>query len=668
MFHSFRRFIPVKTKLGVMLGASTLLISGILVAYTIQSTRAYAIQSARQEAAMEANRYAGAVKSDIERALSSVRILAQTLSGVKARTNPLSISRAGANSILGEVLTQNEAFYGAFTCWEPNAFDGADSAFVNADAAHDGSGRFIPYWFKEKNQLLVETFEEVDNDMAYAVPKSTQKPFIMEPMNYVVNDENTVLISISAPILNQNTFYGIVGLDISVKHLQTLLQQQNRYGNQAKITFLSPKGIIAATSMGDTLLGQPMESIFTQEELVTSDLASHEIHSRQTADNLNLIAPVMLGEQAEPWQVVIQLPKRLILAEANALLWKTILISLLLVTLAIVFLVFVIQRLMNPLRFMMEASTQVAEGNLDYTQVKTGNDEIGKMNRALRALTQGLKNTADFANEIGEGNLEAEFTPRGEKDSLGHALLHMRNNLKSIREEDKKREWMNEGLARFSDILRNNNGAMEELANAVLANLIKYLGINQGGIYLIKEEAEEAFLELTATYAWDRKRYKSQRLQLGEGLAGQAVLEKDLIYLTEVPDSYMNITSGLGLANPTAVLIVPLMANEEVVGVLELASFRPFEKHHISFIQKIGESIAASIHSAQINQSTRQLLEEAHQSAEQLRSAEEELKQNQEEIMATQEEMNRTISSLRKENEELNDQLQAALQPGKVMN
>ena len=306
---------------------------------------------------------------------------------------------------------------------------------------------------------------------------------------------------------------------------------------------------------------------------------------------------------------------------------------------------FMARSITKPINYIKNIIVKLGQGDLpDDQSRKFNNDEIGEMAEAVENLVNGLKSTSSFAENIGKGNYDAEFTPLSEEDVLGNSLIEMRDNLKSVAEEDKRRNWSTSGLATFGEILRQNNDNIEKLSDDIISNLVKYLNCNQGGLYIINNDEEEAYLELKACYAWDKKKYLEQRVHIGEGLTGQSWLEKDTVYLTEVPEDYITITSGLGEASPTSILIVPLKINDDVFGVLEIASFNEFKPYEIEFVEKIAESIASTVSSVKINEKTQRLLEESTEMTEQMRSQEEEMRQNMEELQATQEEMQRSQS------------------------
>jgi GAF domain-containing protein len=291
----------------------------------------------------------------------------------------------------------------------------------------------------------------------------------------------------------------------------------------------------------------------------------------------------------------------------------------------------------------------LAKGELSEVTV-SGKDEISEMESSVSALTQGLKLTSIFAKEIGEGNLGVNFQPLSERDVLGHSLLNMKDSLAKVAEEDRKRNWSNSGLAQIGDVLRNNSLVASEMYNNILVFIVKYLNANQGALFVLNKDNEhDPYLELVSCYAYDRKRFLEKRIEIGEGLVGQTVLEKETIYMTQIPDKYVTITSGIGEATAKSLLVVPLKNNEEVFGIIELAAFDEFQLYEIDFINKVAESIASIISSVRMNEKTNRLLEQSQQMTEELRAQEEEMRQNMEELQATQEEAERREQKLKQE-------------------
>ena len=298
-----------------------------------------------------------------------------------------------------------------------------------------------------------------------------------------------------------------------------------------------------------------------------------------------------------------------------------------------------------PVNFLKNIVVKLGRGELVEEKRKNfSNDEIGEMAVAMDNLVSGLKETTSFAENIGKGNYKSDFKPLSEHDVLGNALLNMRDNLSKVAEDDKQRNWATEGMAKFGEILRTNNNDLVRLADEIISSLVKYLKANQGSIYIVDDtDAEsEMTMSMKACYAWDKKKFLNHKIHRGEGLAGQAWQEGDTVYLTEVPDNYIRIVSGLGDANPTSILIVPLKVNDDIFGVVEIAGFNVFQDFEVEFVEKVAESIASTISSVKVNARTQHLLEESQEMTEQMRAQEEEMRQNMEELQATQEEMQRS--------------------------
>lgn len=261
----------------------------------------------------------------------------------------------------------------------------------------------------------------------------------------------------------------------------------------------------------------------------------------------------------------------------------------------------------------------------------------------------------EFANSISKGNLRAEYKAK-EADRLGESLMNMRSSLVEASEREEHEKFVNVGLATVGDILRSHSDNLKDLCDMLLQKLVEYMNVNQGGIFIMEKDdvSGEHYLDLKAARAYERKKFLEKRVAIGQGLIGQAAVERESIYLKEVPDNYINITSGLGLATPKSLLIMPLKSNDELVGVIELASFREFSETEIEFLEKVGESTASTIISVKTNQQTKELLEQSRQMTEEMQAQEEEMRQNMEEMQATQEEMARTQKELSEKESNLN--------------
>ena len=269
-----------------------------------------------------------------------------------------------------------------------------------------------------------------------------------------------------------------------------------------------------------------------------------------------------------------------------------------------------------------------------------GKDEVESFIESYRLMQKHIDSATGFIRKIEKGNLEEAETETADNE-LGASLLSMKEHLKRISAEEKERIWISEGLAKFSELLRAGNADIDALGLKVLSFLTKYIQANQGALFIIQDQDSEEYLELAACYAYDKKKFLEKKILKGQGLAGRAWIEQDTIYLTKVPQNYVEITSGLGNATPSCILIVPLKVNDKVYGVLELASFSLIPKYQKEFIEKLAESLASTISMVKVNGQTRRLLEESQQMTEQMRSQEEEMRQNLEELSATQEELQR---------------------------
>jgi len=321
---------------------------------------------------------------------------------------------------------------------------------------------------------------------------------------------------------------------------------------------------------------------------------------------------------------------------------------------AIIIAFFVIKDVvLKPLNLIAYAAEEIAEGMSSKPINYEFNNEVGSVVKAINKMVGSLENATNFIQDIGSGNLQAQYKGVDtqtdlEKETLAGALLDMRERMINVAQSERNREWSNTGLTKFVEILRQNNDDLRKLSYSVLVELIHYVESAQGGLYIVNDEkAEEYHAELVAAYAFEKQKFINQKIYPHEGVIGQLLIDGDTIYLSEVPDNYADITSGLGGARPSSVLLVPLKLNDKLIGLVELTSFTPFAAYKVEFIERLANNIASTISNVKVNERTRLLLEEQQRITLQMRLQEDDMKTNMLQLESTQEEMRKNEETLK---------------------
>lgn len=308
----------------------------------------------------------------------------------------------------------------------------------------------------------------------------------------------------------------------------------------------------------------------------------------------------------------------------------------------------------NPLHKLYKKIQQIESGIWDDPFKDNSSKELHRIAEALSTVSESIKKNIVFSQNIAEGKTNEAGKITLDDSLLSENLKKIEVNIETALEieehrqiEDDKLNWFNEGLAKFGEVLRLNTNSIEEQADNIIQNLVRYVQANQGGLFIVNNnDSDNEFLELIAAFAFDSKKYIQKQIAIGEGLVGTCAIEKKTVYIKQAPESYIEITSGLGDSSPRSIIIVPIKQEDRLLGVIELASFTYFEPHQIHFIEKIMESVASSLASSKINQQTKELITKFESQSKEMAEQEEEMRQNIEELTATQEEASSRESEL----------------------
>ncbi|MFN3316913.1 MAG: GAF domain-containing protein, partial [Raineya sp.] len=279
------------------------------------------------------------------------------------------------------------------------------------------------------------------------------------------------------------------------------------------------------------------------------------------------------------------------------------------------------------------------------------------LDRVAKSVVKGLKGQETFLDRVNTddevGDLAKNFKIMLNKLKSSIEEAEDRNQqLQEFVSQEYKRNWENEGLALFGEILKNNNDNLEIQAVEIISNLVKYTGSVQGGLFIVNDTDENHhFLELKASYAYERRKFVQKTIEFGEGLLGEVWREGDTKLITDIPQDYMHITSGLGQTNPQSLLIVPIKTDERIEGIIEIASLKEYEAYQIEFIERLSRRIATNLAAVKANEKNIKLLYAAKDFSKQIEAKEAELKKKVEEYDTWMQQFDQKLNAVSEESQ-----------------
>jgi CheY-like chemotaxis protein/HAMP domain-containing protein/GAF domain-containing protein len=315
-------------------------------------------------------------------------------------------------------------------------------------------------------------------------------------------------------------------------------------------------------------------------------------------------------------------------------------------------------------RVAMEVGTEGRLGGQAEVKGVSGvwKDLTDNVNVMASSLTTQVRAIADVSTAVTQGDLTRSIAveAKGEVAELKNNINEMIRNLAETTRRNAEQDWLNSNLARFTGMMQGQRD-LQTVSRMIMSELTPLVGAHHGAFFLADGEGEELELRLISSYAFKQRKSVANRFKLGEGLVGQAALERTSILLTEAPSDYIRITSGLGEAAPHSILVLPALFEGQVMAVIELASFAPFSETHQSFLDQLTESVGIVINVIQQNMRTEELLAQSQTLTEELQERSEELQSQQDELKRSNTELETQAASL-KASEELLQQQQEELQ------
>ncbi|MDF1796766.1 MAG: response regulator [Coxiellaceae bacterium] len=345
-------------------------------------------------------------------------------------------------------------------------------------------------------------------------------------------------------------------------------------------------------------------------------------------------------------------------AEVALLIYALLVIIILIVSLSAFSVWWYSRRsILKPIEKIRGYADAIARGETDINVTYRSKDELGDLANSFRDLVINAQTLTGVSKALGEGKFDTSVEPRSNKDILALSLLEMRDNLQELDTANKQQVWIKTQVANIGQSMQGIRD-LQQLLQAVIKQLSVTVEAGVGTIYL-KEghtKSDGCVFKLMGSYAYAERKGLSQEFKLGEGIVGQCAQERSTIVITEIPDSYVEITSGCGKDKPNCILAVPVVHEEDIVGVMEFASFQLFNKPQREVINAVAKNLAIFIKNVISQQKTEELLSQSQ-------SLTEELQAQQEELKASNEELEEKTKVLKQNEEELkasSEELQAA--------
>ncbi len=267
----------------------------------------------------------------------------------------------------------------------------------------------------------------------------------------------------------------------------------------------------------------------------------------------------------------------------------------------------------------------------------TWKDLTDNVNQLAANLTTQVRAIAEVATAVTKGDLTRSINvdARGEVETLKDTVNQMIANLRVTTQKNADQDWLKTNLARFTRMLQGQKD-LQTVSTAILTELSKVVAAQHGVFYIADaREWAETRLKMLSAFAYQPRKELPQEFALGEGLVGQCARDKERILVTEAPEDYIKISSGLGEKKPANIVVLPILFENQMKAVLELASFDSFNATHMDFLEQLMEGIGIVLNTLEANLRTETLLKSLQNQQEELRKTNQALEEKADQLALT---------------------------------
>jgi len=663
-------FISIKTKLSLLFLLLTVVPFSLLGYYSYSSTAHFLTQNVFTGDAENVSMIADKIAKNLSRIPSDLKML----------TDFYSVNRYLSWQDIGEPYKAKKLLSDtteAFTslCDSMELCTGLQLIDLNGQELLHIDGAYESTMTKENlAPKIAETAELKNVQQVSYVAQILQNPkensiFTSElRMLKDTKDRYYPALTYSTPVIDKNKeLRGIIALTVDISFILNLLnqnKQEDKENHEYRYLLLDQEGNYLFDSTNGTMqLDQQsthsVKAAYPELFKATLEKPSGMLIENNMISSFRQVNP--LADSSQYWTLIKQTNKDSALLPVEHFKFGFILAIVGVVLLVLVVASRFTQMIVSPLLQLNELLKSLAQGRIQDKEIKYAwIDEITEIITAARQLRESLYNTIHQAHAIAQGNYSSQITMLSEHDQLSKALINMTEQLRVMTTKNAAQDWLKTGQAELNSEMSGEQD-ITMLSRNILNFICRYLNVQVGVIYLLEEpenrlSTTQPMLKMIASYGYTRRKNLANQFALGEGLVGQAALERQAILISQIPDDYIHIQSGLGEAVPRHILVLPFMYEDALKGIIELGGFEAFSDQHLEFLKQVGEAIAIATNTAQSRTKMQELLNQTQTQAEELQAQAEELQSQTEELQTQQEELRQTNDELQMRTQELERQ------------
>jgi len=545
--------------------------------------------------------------------------------------------------------------------------------------------------------------------MTFAKSKSA-KSLCMSSIGSYTPSGTTPYFFMVSPLDDGKSECGYLAFQVTVDSINGILASENRLGKTA-VAYLVDNDFVIVASSDPELTGYVPgthtsnaearnQILLMQSGKPLSGGSESPVTEYKNTEKIQVLGASMPVEELMKYGQNYVFVQEISADEAFGASSLIIIVMLPLVGFIILFVIvsaiMLIRKIVKPINRLSVWADSVAEGNLSYMEIRTSEDEIGRVKSGFASVVDSFRELADVseamaigdfeksvtlrgpgdrlgksvnemlssfksviaeATKISQGDYSGDIQPRSEKDSLGNALQLMTKTLRENSLQIRQQDWLKSGMAELS-LKLSGDKPISTISHDLIKFLVSYLDAQLGLFYLAGEGEE---FVLTATYAFNDRNGNFSRIRSGEGLVGQAALEKEIIVFRDVKENAPALNFGVAEKIPSNFIIAPLVFEGNTIAVIQVGKVEEFTSLQRRFVEQILEPAAISLNTSTSRQKVKKLLDQTQQQAERLQVQQEELRQTNEELEEQTKALRSSEEALQAQQEELrviNEELQ----------